>query len=141
TWRIKSLLKHVDRQIELRTVIVPEPQVTVQETVTERFIQDVVDLIEQNIDKEYLNVDFLADELCMSRATFYRKMEEMFNEPPSSFIKKYRLKKAVMYLQSGSYTLKQVSDKCGFSNPKYFSKCFKSEFGVLPSEYYRMEGA
>ena len=139
TWRVKTLLKNVEKQVELRTIIVPEPQATVQETVTERFIQEVVDLIEQHIDKDYLNVDFLADELCMSRATFYRKMEEMFNEPPSSFIKKYRLKKAVMYLQSGNYSLKQVSDKSGFSNPKYFSKCFKSEFGVLPSEYYRLE--
>lgn len=139
TWRVKSLLKNTEKQIELRTVIVPEPEATVEETMTERFIQDVVDLIERHINKDYLNVDFLADELCMSRATFYRKMEEMFNEPPSSFIKKYRLKKAVMYIQSGNYSLKQVSDKCGFSNPKYFSKCFKSEFGVLPSEYYRAE--
>ncbi len=139
TWRVKSLLKSAERQVELRTVIVPEPQAAVHETVTERFIQEVVDLIERYIDKDYLNVDFLADELCMSRATFYRKMEEMFNEPPSSFIKKYRLKKALMYLQTGNYTLKQISDKSGFSNPKYFSKCFKSEFGVLPSEYYRTE--
>ncbi|WP_379025819.1 hybrid sensor histidine kinase/response regulator transcription factor [Parapedobacter deserti] len=139
TWRVKSLLKNAERQVKLRTVIVPEPQAVVHETVTERFIQEVVDTIERHIDKDYLNVDFLADELCMSRATFYRKMEEMFNEPPSSFIKKYRLKKAIMYLQSGSYTLKQVSDKSGFSNPRYFSKCFKTEFGVLPSEYNRAE--
>src|SRR5690606_20760325 len=55
TWRIKSLLKNTERPVELRTVIVPEPQATVQETVTERFIQDVVDLVERHIDKDYLN--------------------------------------------------------------------------------------
>lgn len=135
TWRVKSLLKNVQQRIRLQTVIVPESQADVPETVTERFIQDVVDLIEQHIDKHYLNVDFLADELCMSRATFYRKMEEMFNEPPSSFIKKYRLKKALMFIQSGRFTLKQVADLTGFSNPKYFTKCFKAEFGVIPSAY------
>lgn len=136
TWRVKSLLRNAGRKVQLRTVIVPETQAVVEETPTERFIQEVVDSIERHLDKHYLNVDFLADELCMSRATFYRKMEEMFNESPSSFIKKYRLKKAIMFIKTGRFTLKQVSAKTGFNNPKYFSKCFKSEFGVLPSAYY-----
>ncbi|MFD1630146.1 hybrid sensor histidine kinase/response regulator transcription factor [Pseudopedobacter beijingensis] len=137
SWRVKSLLKNSIQFVKPKTVFVSEPEEIIKETKIEKFIQEVIDLIEKHIDKDYLNVDYLADEMCMSRATFYRKMEEMFGEAPSTFIRKYRLKKAVIYIRTGNYSLKQISDKTGFSNPKYFSKCFKSEFGVLPSEYYR----
>lgn len=140
SWRIKSILNGSLKKPIIKTVIVTEPTEAILKTTTEKFIQDVIDLIEKNIDKEYLNVDYLAEEMFMSRATFYRKMEEMFGETPNSFIKQYRLKKALLYIKNGNYSLKQISDRVGFSNPKYFSKCFKSEFGVLPSEYYTAEG-
>lgn len=139
SWRVKSLLRNTVKTVKTRTIVVAEPTEMIKETKTERFIQEVMDLIDHNVDKQYLNVDYLADEMCMSRATFYRKMEEMFGESPSMFIRKYRLKKAIIYLQTQNYSLKQISDKVGFSNAKYFSKCFKSEFGMLPSEYLEQE--
>lgn len=139
SWRVKSLLRNAVKAVKTRTIVVAEPTEMIKETKTERFIQEVMDLIDSNVDKQYLNVDYLADEMCMSRATFYRKMEEMFGESPSMFIRKYRLKKAIIYLQTQNYSLKQISDKVGFSNAKYFSKAFKNEFGVLPSEYLEQE--
>ena len=118
--------KNAEPTVRLKSVLVEKPDDIITETDQERFIDEVVDIIEKNIDKEYLNVDFLAENMYMSRATFYRKMEDMLGESPSVFIKKYRLKKAAIYLKSGNYSLQEISKRMGFSNPKYFSKCFKS---------------
>lgn len=135
SWRVKSLLRNSKSAVKTKSILVESPGDIITETEQDKFIDEMVELIEKNIDKDYLNVDFLAENMYMSRATFYRKMEEMLGESPSVFIKKYRLKKSAMYLKSGNYSLQEISRKMGFSNPKYFSKSFKSEFGVLPSDY------
>jgi len=120
--------------------MVSEPKETIKETKTEKFIQNVIDIIEENMDKNFLSVDFLADAMNITRASFYRKMEEVFGESPATFIKKYRLKKAVLYLQTRDFSIKELSYRVGFNNPKYFAKCFKEEYGVLPSQYFASEG-
>jgi AraC-like DNA-binding protein len=96
-----------------------------------------VDLVDKNIRDNALSVEFLADQCAMSRATFYRKMESLLNQPPSVFIRTFRLKKAAKLLQSGNYYIAEAAYETGFSNPKYFSKCFQKEFGASPSEYIK----
>jgi AraC-like DNA-binding protein len=120
-------------------VMVVEPKEEIRESEEDKFIQEIINLIEKNIDKDFLDVDFLAENMYSSRATFYRRMEQMVGESPSVFIRKYRLKKSALYLQSGNYSVSEAAYKTGFSNPKYFSKCFQKEFGVMPSKYLSSE--
>ncbi|NDW12354.1 helix-turn-helix domain-containing protein [Bacteroides sp. 214] len=51
-----------------------------------------------------------------------------------------RLKRAAQYLRESQQTVSEIAYQTGFSNPKYFRKYFKEEFGVLPSEYQEKEG-
>ena len=131
-WRVKSLLRQAKGK--QKKVVIIEPREEIYESEDEKFIQNIVNLIDQNIDKAFLDVEFLANNLYFSRATFYRKMEEVVGESPSVFIRKYRLKKAAQMLKSGQFMVHEVASKTGFSNPKYFSKCFEKEFGVLPTQ-------
>ena len=105
------------------------------ESIDEQFIQKIINLTEENLDKDFLAVDFLADEMNMSRATLYRRMEQLFGESPSNFIKKYRLKKATLMLKSKKFNISEIAFKTGFRTPNYFSKCFAKEYGISPSEY------
>ena len=42
---------------------------------------------------------------------------------------------ACMMLFNRSHTISEVAYAVGFNSPKYFTRCFKDEFGVTPSEY------
>jgi signal transduction histidine kinase/ligand-binding sensor domain-containing protein/DNA-binding response OmpR family regulator len=139
TWRIKALLynRNLLKNSFSRNITV-EPTVD-GEAIShdEAFIQKVVGFIEENIKSNNLSVEFLAEQCNMSRATFYRKMENLMGSAPSTFIRKYRLKKAAKLLQSGNYYISEVAYQTGFSTPKYFAKCFQKEFGCSPSEYVK----
>lgn len=137
-WRAKNL---IESRMLLRSQFArratTEPDIEQEKSSNELFIEQVVALVEKNIRNSALSVEFLADQCAMSRATFYRKMESLLDQPPSVFIRTYRLKKAAKLLQSGNYYIAEVAYQTGFSNPKYFSKCFQKEFGASPSEYIK----
>ena len=137
-WRAKNL---IDSRLVLRSQfgrkIKVDPTIDQDKSANELFIEQVVELIEKNIKSSLLSVEFLAEQCAMSRATFYRKMESLLDQPPSVFIRTYRLKKAAKLLQSGNYYIAEVAYQTGFSNPKYFSKCFQKEFGSTPTEYIK----
>lgn len=138
TWRIKALLynRSLMKNSFSRNINV-DPQTDNVVSHDEAFIQKVVGFIDENIKSKNLTVEFLAEQCCMSRATFYRKMENLMGSAPSTFIRKYKLKKAAKLLQSGNYYISEVAYQTGFSTPKYFAKCFQKEFGSSPSEYVK----
>ena len=137
-WRAKNLIenRNILKQ-EFGKKISVEASIENLASQDERFIQQVIVLIEKHLQSNKLSVEFLAEECSMSRATFYRKMESLLGEPPSVFIKNYRLKKAALLLQSGNYYVSEVAYQTGFRNPKYFTKCFQKEFGLTPTEYIK----
>ncbi len=137
-WRIRNLLHSRNRLREkYRRVITAEPKEVIVESAEDQFIQQVVDLMEEHMSSSWLSVEFLASELSMSRATFYRRMEEIMQDSPSNFIKQFRLKRAVQLLQQRRFNISEVSYQTGFKNPRYFSKCFQREFGMSPSAYVK----
>lgn len=101
----------------------------------QEFLKDVVDYIEKNISDINLNVDNLAQDLNLSRSTLYRKIKSLTDQSPVEFIRNIRLKHASAMLINESINISEVAYAVGFSDPKYFSKCFKTEFGLTPSEY------
>ncbi|MFT6202896.1 MAG: signal transduction histidine kinase/ligand-binding sensor domain-containing protein [Spirosomataceae bacterium] len=137
-WRAKNLIenRNILKQ-EFGKKISVEASIENLASQDERFIQQVIVLIEKHLQSNKLSVEFLAEECSMSRATFYRKMESLLGEPPSVFIKNYRLKKAALLLQSGNYYVSEIAYQTGFRNPKYFTKCFQKEFGLTPTEYIK----
>ena len=98
------------------------------------FIEKVLNHINENIGNPDLNVGILADNLNLSRSQFYRKIKALTNQTANEFLRNIRLQKAKQILETGSTNISDVCYKTGFSSPSYFSKCFKSYFGMSPTE-------
>ena len=71
----------------------------------------------------------------MSRMNLYRKLQAITGQTPTEFIRTIRLKRAAQLLQDGKLNVSEVADRVGFSSSSYFTKCFKEQFGVLPTQY------
>lgn len=92
-------------------------------------------LIEQHLGDGEYGVEQLAQDLCMERTGLYKKLTALTHTTPVAFIRSIRLHHAAVLLQEGKQSVNEIAELTGFSSPSYFTKCFKKEFGVLPSEY------
>lgn len=98
-------------------------------------LRQAIALIDKNLSNENYSVDEFASDMCMSRMTLYRKIFSISGQTPSDLIRSYRLDKAAKLLQSTNYSIPVISDRVGFSTPRYFSTCFKNKYGVLPKDF------
>ena len=101
----------------------------------EHFLERVIKIVEDNMSNINLDIAFLEEELKMSNMQMYRKLKSLTNLSGNEFIKNVRLKKAVQLLESENYNVSEIAYKVGFSDPSYFSRIFKKQYGKAPSEY------
>ena len=92
------------------------------------------DYILAHLADEKLNVDLMASQLKVSRTNLYTLVRQEFGVTPANLILDLRLKNAEVLLKEG-LKVREVALKCGFVDPKYFSKVFKKYYGILPSNY------
>jgi len=95
----------------------------------------LVELMEKNMDNGELVVDDLVQELAVSRSVFFKKLKTLTGLAPIEFIKEMRIKRAVQFIETGEYSMTQISYMVGINDPRYFSKCFKQKMGMTPTEY------
>ena len=81
-----------------------------------------------------LNVETIGAELGLSRVQLYRKVKALTGVSPVELVRTVRLQRGRELLQTTDKTVSEVAYEVGFSAPSYFTKCFKDEFGVSPSE-------
>lgn len=101
----------------------------------QELLQKARTLIEQHLSDSSYGVEQLAADLCMERTGLYKKIVALTGDKPVNFIKNIRLKQAATLLRDGRLSINEIALQTGFSSPSYFTKCFKSHFGVKPSEY------
>lgn len=93
-------------------------------------------IIERKIDDSDFTVDDIACELAMSRTRFYAKFKQITGMSPNDYILNCKLKRAAEWLcGSPELPIKEITYRLGFNSPRYFSNCFKKQFGVSPAEY------
>lgn len=91
--------------------------------------------VEQNIDNADLSVMDLAKEMNVSRTLLFIRMKKIFDSSPNNYILNIRISHARVLLREKGIRVSDVAYKCGFSDPKYFSRCFKKLTGCLPKDY------
>ena len=97
-------------------------------------------VLEQNLSRPEFSIDEFALLMKLGRTVFYRKLRGVTGYSPNEYLRVVRMKKAAELLLSGeNLTVAEVAYKVGISDPFYFSKCFKTQFGVAPSVYQRGE--
>lgn len=102
------------------------------------FLERIQQYVIENMHNSNLEVGELADISMVSRTSFYRRLKQLSGLSPIDFIRQQRMEYAKSLIVEGKSTISEVSYKAGFSDPKYFSKCFKKAVGLTPQEYRQM---
>ena len=118
----------------------PAPSEIVITSLDEKLIEKAIKYVEDNMSRTELSVEELSRELGMSRVHLYKKLLQITGKTPIEFIRVIRLKRAAQLLRESQLHVSELAFEVGFNNPKYFSRYFKDEFGVLPSVYQEKEG-
>ncbi len=101
------------------------------------FIEKINKLIEDRLSSEKIDIGYLADALCMSNSTLYRKMKALTGLSTNEYIRKIKMQYAERLLLEGKYNISEVAFRVGINSTVYFRQCFKEEFGMVPSDYLK----
>lgn len=134
--RIRNILN--ERQHLRETILSSSVSLPVSISFSNRMDKEFMNKVLKVVEKEIANPDFQMDNFCrqlaMSRTAFYNKLKALTGMSPNDFVRKVRLDKAKVLLSSKIYNVTEVSEMVGFSDPKYFSICFKKQFDINPSK-------
>lgn len=136
--RVRSLLKNrknIKEQMKLD--IISNPKQEIIESADDKFMNRVMEVIEQNISNEEFSLTNFAQQMNMSRSVLHSRIQGLVNQSPIELLRSVRMKRAAQLLLSEAYNITQISYMIGFSDPRYFSTCFKKQYGTTPREYIR----
>ena len=105
------------------------------------FIMKIDSCIQENITECSLTPGMLADSMAMSITTLNRRINSITGQNTTNYIRLKRLARAKNLLRNTDMTMGEIQAVCGFESPSYFSRAFKSEFGLTPSAYRRDSAA
>lgn len=136
--KLSNILKHRQklRKVFNREIVLQPKDVTVTST-DETFLQKAIEIVEKHMMNSEFSVELLVKEMALSRSNLFLKIKELTGLSSSEFIRNIRLKRAVQLLEKSDLSVKEVMYMTGFNTASYFSKCFKKQFGVIPSKYVR----
>ncbi len=98
------------------------------------WLQNAIAQVEAHLSDDTYGVEQLACDMCMSRMTFYRKIQSATGQKPTEFMRTIRLRRAAELLRQGHMTITEISYATGFSSVSYFSRCFRTMYGVPPTQ-------
>jgi DNA-binding response OmpR family regulator len=100
-----------------------------------KFMERVIEIIEERITDSQLSVEELSKDMNMSRSSLHKKLKSLSGYVPNEFIRLIRLKHAAKLILSNEYSISEISYMSGFNSHSYFSKCFVNQFKIPPSEF------
>ena len=137
--RINNIVENRKRIQEEFISQIGEPQIRQTETEPtpdELFLKRAVKCIKDHLDDSDYDRETFAADMGASASTLYNKLRALTGLNVSNFIRDIRMKEAArMAQQNPQIRISDLAYKVGFKDPKYFSTCFKKEFGMQPSEY------
>lgn len=99
------------------------------------FINKITDIIDAHLEGDNIDVNLLANELCMSRSKLYSKLKALTGKSIVEFILNYRMHKAARLIVEQDVPLYQVMEQVGIRSQSHFVNSFKKEFGETPSAF------
>jgi signal transduction histidine kinase/CheY-like chemotaxis protein/AraC-like DNA-binding protein len=134
--QIKNLIDSREKlKVAFHTSVFEKEIFKTKDITDKEFINKCMDIIYENIENESFNLNNLGEKMNISRSSLYRKLREISNLKPIDFVKKVRLNYAAKLLLTKNIPINEIAWRSGFSDPKYFSKCFLQEFGCHPKNY------
>jgi ligand-binding sensor domain-containing protein/signal transduction histidine kinase/DNA-binding response OmpR family regulator len=146
-FKTDDLLAHVCNYFEnqtkkMRRFFQEELTVTqlAQNPINQQFLAEILKIVEENLNSEDLNVDFLARETGLSRSSFYRKLRSLTGQSANDFIVNVRMRKALALLKDQRLNISEIAARTGFFSPSYFTTTFKKHFGYSPTDLKKNQG-
>lgn len=105
-----------------------------------KFVDKLTEVITSNLTNPDFSVDDFASAMSLGRTILYRKVRGVTGYAPKEYLRIMRMKKAAELLLKSEVNVSEVAYAVGLSDPFYFSKCFKQQFGMSPSAYKKNGG-
>ncbi|MEJ2637299.1 MAG: two-component regulator propeller domain-containing protein [Calditrichia bacterium] len=106
-------------------------------SVDQNFLQKVLNMVNDNLAEEGFSIDKLADKMNMSVSQLNRKLHALIGQAPGQLVRSMRLQRAADLLKQNTGTVAEICYRLGFSDQANFSRAFKKQFGMAPSEFRR----
>lgn len=106
----------------------------IQQKFEDQFLNEIVMFINYNYSQP-LTVDQLCQKFSISRSSLQQLFNKNLGITPKQYITEVKLKKAKILIKENKYTISEISEKLGFTSIHYFSRKFKKEFNISPSDY------
>jgi transcriptional regulator GlxA family with amidase domain len=138
----KELLVRVKNLIDLRRKLrerfsvgqVLKPGDIAVTSIDDAFLKKAMSVVEQRLGDEDFGVEQFRNELGMSRTQLHRKLTALTNQSAGDFIRYMRLQRAKDLLKQNAGTVSEIAYQVGFNSVAYFTKCFREQFGTVPSD-------
>lgn len=98
------------------------------------FLEKLRTLVDENYTDEQFNVEMLSEKIFLSRAQLYRKCKSLTGVSPVELIRNVRIENGKALLDKTNLSITEVAKQTGFTDPAYFSRCYKNYYGVAPSK-------
>jgi signal transduction histidine kinase/ligand-binding sensor domain-containing protein/DNA-binding response OmpR family regulator len=142
-FKIDVLKSQIDQLLATRKVLIDvfskqiflKPRDIAISSADEKFLTRMNEVIDENLSEADFDVTAMVEKMNLSHSTVLKKVKALTNMSLVEFVKTHRLKRAAQILEKEHFQIAEVAYLVGFSDPKYFSKCFSKEFGKTPSEY------
>jgi signal transduction histidine kinase/ligand-binding sensor domain-containing protein/DNA-binding response OmpR family regulator len=133
--RIRNLLSKKIEQRNSNNEINSEITDVHLPSLDEKLLEKVIKITNEKMADTEFGVEELSKMIGMSSVYLNKKMSALTGKTTSEYVRSIRLRKAAQLLEKSDLTISEVAYEVGYNSPKYFSKYFKDEFGILPSEY------
>lgn len=105
------------------------------EAQNDAIIKRIMEFIDDHISDSDVSIDDMAAAAAVSKSLLHVKIKQIFGLTPGKLINEARMQKACTMLEDDTLSITEVAFACGFSDPKYFSTCFKKSIGETPTDY------
>ena len=138
--RINKIIEMTAKRQELfsREIKIEPSRITIT-PLDQQLVEKAIQIVEDNISETEFSVEELASSLNISRSYFYKKMIKITGKKPIEFIRTIRMKRAQQLLTESQMQVAEIAYTLGYNSPKVFSKHFKEEFNMSPSEFMRQQ--
>ena len=119
-----------------KTKLVFEAQEVSIHSSDEEFLRRALDLINQNLDNANYDQQMFIADMGVSKSTCFRKLKNLTGMGFNALLRGVRMNAACRILEEKQgIRVSELAYAVGYSDPRYFSTCFKKEYGMMPSEY------
>ncbi len=132
--KLLELRKALQQKHSASIINISKPEKNLPPSLEEIFLQKISLAIDEHLNDSNLTNAILCKKLHLSNMQLYRKLKALTGKTPTLFIRSYRLQKSLELLKNTSLNISEIAYDVGFSDPAYFSRAFKEEFGKPPSD-------